>query len=107
MRGSSGIRALLVIVLLFTMLSVVNGFELFNSNEETVIIEMENKINVQVGSDSYLSVGEVSAIEIVGLKQQGTGLYSTTIIAYIGFEMGQDYYIDTLKELTRSLTGFT
>lgn len=68
MRGASGLRTLLVLVLLFTMVSVVSSQELFKGIEG-LDFQMENKIDIiQVGTILPMSVEGVVSVSSDFLK---------------------------------------
>ena len=69
MKRVSGLRTLLVIVLLFTMLSAVNSFELFNETLDYGFL-MENKIDVQEEVINIMPVDERLTVYSVNYKQQ-------------------------------------
>jgi len=61
MRGFSGMRTLLVVTLLFTMLTVVSGFELLNETSDFGFLNL-NKIDVQVEQVVPISVEGVVSV---------------------------------------------
>ena len=112
MHGSSGIRTLLVLVLLFTMVSAVSGLELLNETSDFGFL-MENKIIVQVESDSSLSVEGVLSVVSDNLKPAGIMIIATAD-PYIGDEMDtptdltykNDLNYTDISELREGVTAF-
>ena len=68
MKGFSGIRTLLVVALLFTMLTVVSGFEPLNETSDFGFLNL-NKIDVQVEQIVPITIGEVVFVYSDNLEQ--------------------------------------
>lgn len=111
MRGLSGIRTLLIVALLFTMLTVVNSSELFNGTTDSSSLLL-NKIDVQMEQIVPMSVEGVVSVVSDNIKQLNLSsiIYINNEIVFVSGSLSKDLkntllYSGTVNMVT-AYTGF-
>lgn len=93
MKVFSGLRKLLIIALLFTLLSAVSGFELLNETSDFGFL-MENKIILQEEVADFTDFSEIMADFSVNSIQQGTvsvnNNYNDNMIVFVSSKLNKD-----------------
>lgn len=93
MRGLSGLRILLIVALLFTMLTAVNSSELFNGTTDSSSLLL-NKIDVQMEQIVPMSVEGVVSVFSDNIKQQSLNsiIYINNEIVFVSGSLSEVSY---------------